>query len=313
MISSIDNVLVRAAASSIASGRPSSDRHSSSTASSIVDQALALALRGGAAGEQLDGVGERERRELEHGLAVDVEWHLAGAQDPQPGRGVEEADGERRRRRRRRVRSCRGSPARRLPLSRSNSAASPPVTFIAAISVSTTSSAVTAVSSRANQTPPARACDSRRPAGRDRDRGLADATWPDDLDEPVAGEQLGQRSDLGCRDRRARPTSTAGSRPTSGRSGVAVADRLERRVVDQDLLLELLQLRPGSRPSSSANRAAPAGTSPTRRLGAPLVQRGDQQHPQTFLVRVARHGHFQVADRRHRCRRGAAVPSTRSR
>ena len=29
-------------------------------------------------------------------LTVDVERHLAGAQDPQPGGGVEEADGERR-------------------------------------------------------------------------------------------------------------------------------------------------------------------------------------------------------------------------
>ena len=38
---------------------------------------------------------ERKRCELEHGLAVDVERNLAGAQDPQPGRRVEEANGER--------------------------------------------------------------------------------------------------------------------------------------------------------------------------------------------------------------------------
>ena len=91
MISSIDSVLVRAAASSIASGRPSSERHRSL-------HRVAGGRRAGrrATGEQLDGVGERERRELEHGLAVDVERDLAGAEDPQPGRGVEEADGERR-------------------------------------------------------------------------------------------------------------------------------------------------------------------------------------------------------------------------
>ena len=94
MISSIDSVLVRAAASSIASGRPSSDRHSSSTASSIVAEALVLALRGGATGEQLGGVAERERCELEQGFAVDVEWHLAGAQDPHAGGGVEQPDRE---------------------------------------------------------------------------------------------------------------------------------------------------------------------------------------------------------------------------
>ena len=93
MISSIDSVFVRAAASSIASGRPSSERHSSSHR---VAGLVATSRARGATGEQLDGVGERERRELEHGLAVDVERHLAGAQDPQPGGGVEEADRERR-------------------------------------------------------------------------------------------------------------------------------------------------------------------------------------------------------------------------
>ena len=52
------------------------------------------ALGGGPAGEQLDRVVERQRRELEHGLTVDVERHLAGAQDPQPRGGVEQADRE---------------------------------------------------------------------------------------------------------------------------------------------------------------------------------------------------------------------------
>ena len=95
MISSIDNVLVRAAASSIASGRPSSERHSSvHRVVSCVDRSSSR--RVGATGEQLDRVGERKRCELEHGLAVDVERNLAGAQDPQPGGGVEEADRERR-------------------------------------------------------------------------------------------------------------------------------------------------------------------------------------------------------------------------
>ena len=49
-----------------------------------------------AAGEQLDGVGERERRELEHDLAVDAERDLARAEDPEPGGGVEEALRQRR-------------------------------------------------------------------------------------------------------------------------------------------------------------------------------------------------------------------------
>ena len=96
MISSIDNVLVRAAASSIASGRPSSDRHSSSTASSDALVVRFGALRTGSPGEQRDRVGEGERRELEHGLTVDVERDLAGAQDPQSRSGVEQANRERR-------------------------------------------------------------------------------------------------------------------------------------------------------------------------------------------------------------------------
>ena len=93
MISSIDSVLVRAAASSIASGRPSRERQSSSTASSD-PTSVRRRCGGGSAGEQLDGVAQREGSELEHCLAVDVQRDLARAQDPYVGAGVEEAYGE---------------------------------------------------------------------------------------------------------------------------------------------------------------------------------------------------------------------------
>ena len=95
MISSIDSVLVLAAASSIASGRPSSERHSSADGLVGLAGRLSLASRACTPSEQVHGVGERKGCELEDGLTVDVEWNLAGAQDPQPGGGVEEPDCER--------------------------------------------------------------------------------------------------------------------------------------------------------------------------------------------------------------------------
>ena len=92
MISAIDNVLVRAAASSIASGRPSSDRHNSCSASSASLE-RASALRIGPTTKQLDGIGKSERCEFEHDLAVDVQGHLAGA-ELHPGGDVEQANSE---------------------------------------------------------------------------------------------------------------------------------------------------------------------------------------------------------------------------
>src|SRR6185295_9422853 len=60
----------------------------------IVDQPLVLALRSGATGEQLGGIGKRERLQLEQRLTVDVEWYLAGAQHTDSRSGVENAGSE---------------------------------------------------------------------------------------------------------------------------------------------------------------------------------------------------------------------------
>ena len=92
VISSTDNVLVRAAASSMASGRPSSERQRSSTASSPPARGRGAAPR--RAAEQLDGVGERKGSEVDQDLAIDVQGHLGGAEDPQVGGGVEELHDE---------------------------------------------------------------------------------------------------------------------------------------------------------------------------------------------------------------------------
>ena len=299
MISSIDNVLVRAAASSIASGRPSSERHRSCTASSASLDALAHALRGGSTGEQLDGVGEGKRCELEHDLTVDVEWNLAGAQDPQPGGGVEEADGESRggvddvlavvedhqrggalepleQRRLAAARSTRRSTCRRHRL------------------------AVAAVSSLANQTPPG-----ATPSDELSLRPVAIATAV--LPTPPGPTISTSRSPASRSDRAAtsvsRPTSSADidGRFPAGVSGPSARTvrrgDAERRVVDQDLLLELLQLR--SRVEAElVGQLVPDPLVRRQRIGLASgpVQRGDQQLPQALLERVRRHGRFQLAD-----------------
>ena len=186
-------------------------------------------------------------------------------------------------------------------LSRSNSAASPPVTFSAAINASTTSSAVVA-DFEPGQPDAARRSTSRstqhvRPAAIAM-RRLPDAAGPDDLDEPRGWRPGRHSAPAPTRVRPARPTSTAGSRPTRRRSAArrAIGDA-ERRVVDQDPLLELLQLR--SRVEAElVGQLVPNALVRRERIGlAPgPVQRGDQQLPQAFLERVRRHGRFQLAD-----------------
>ena len=191
------------------------------------------------------------------------------------------------------------TPARLL--SRSNSAASPPVTFSAAISTSTTSSAVVAASSRANQTPPGRGIArlSQRPAGGDRERGLADAAGTDDLDEPLvapAGRTASATSDVASDqlDRHRRQVS---------RGRVELDARAVRSGTPSDASWTRIccsscwSRGPGSRPSSSASTRRHALVGRERVGLAPgPVQRGDQQLPERFLERVRRHRGFEVAD-----------------
>ena len=125
--------------------------------------------------------------------------------------------------------------------SRSARAVSPPVTFNAAITASTTSSVVIAISNRASHTPPDAL---QGAAGGDRHGRLADTAHTDDLDQPPGGEQLGQVGDD--------PVAT----DEFGRYRRQVADRHgslgrvgrrahggERSVVGEDLVLESLQWR----------------------------------------------------------------------
>ena len=249
MISSIDSVLVRAAASSIASGRPSSERHRSCTV--VGSRRLGRGAARGATGEQLDGVGERERRELEHAprrRRRAATWLVHRIRSPGAAS-------------RRRTASAAAASTTCSQLSRitTRGGALEPLEQrrLAARRRSARRSARrrrrrrwSRLSSLANQTPPGDAALSAAPAGRDRDGRLADAAGPDDLDEPLAREQVGDARRSPSRARRARPTSTAGSRRAWPR-------RIGRRRATGRGPGSAARARcscgPGSRPSSSAS------------------------------------------------------------
>ena len=183
-----------------------------------------------------------------------------------------------------------------LPFSRSSNAGSPPVTPEAAINASTTSSAVVVVSSRASHTPPAPTSPADRRADRDRERRLADAARPHDLDEPSTREQLGERCQLGLPADEFHRHRRQVARRRLERSGRARAD-VQGVAVRQDLLLELLELRAGVE-AEFVRQLAPDALVGRQRVGLASgpIQRGDQQLPQALLERMARDRRFQVDD-----------------
>ena len=168
------------------------------------------------------------------------------------------------------------------PLSRSISAGSPPVTCSAAISVSRTSSAVVAPSSRASQTAPG----SVRPVA------IATAVLPIPPGPTISTSRWSSSRSASAAISASRPTSSADS---DGRFPAGAS--AERRVVPEDLLLELLQPRPGLEPEL-VGQPGPHALVGRQRVGlAPRpVERGDQQLPQALLVRVRRDGRLQLAD-----------------
>ena len=269
MISSIDNVLVRAAASSIASGRPSSDRHNSCTASSASLDSALRALRIGSTTEQLDGVGKGERCEFEHDLTVDVEWDLAGAQDPHPGGGVEQANGE--------IGGCVDDVFAVVEDDQCGAALEALEQRRLAAHVQRGDQRVDHLVWRRrgfeSGQPDATGRDTVRraqpAADRDRHRRLADAARPDDLDRAARRRADRRSPPLRSRDPRGLPRSTAGFRPACPARGLGPWKR-GRRV-------------PGRGPGSGARVAAVdvqgrgrarrptgswlAGTSPAHRPG----------------------------------------------
>ena len=293
VISSIDSVLVRAAASSIASGSPSSERHRSRTASPASPRGGAHAVNSSTASASASGASSNTASPS----TSSGTWLVHRIRSPRGG--VEEADRERRGR----VDDVlavvedhhRGGALEPLEQRR-----------LAAGDVQRGDQRVEDVVGRRRGLEPGQPDAAGRlgqpAAGRDRDRRLPDPARPDDLDEPLALAAGRTRAAISV----SRPTSSADS---DGRFPAARA-AAERRVVVQDLLLELLQPRPGIE-AELVRQPGPDPLVGRQRVGlaSRSVQRGDQQLPQAFLVRVRRHGRFQLAD--HVVPRAAAAAASR--
>ena len=242
---------------------------------------------GGATREQLHGVAERQRRELEHGLAVDLERDLAGAEEPEPGGRVEQAL----RQRRGRVDDVLAvvedhhRPGRLQPLEQGGLAA--------ADGQRADHGVEDVVGGLGGLEPDQPDGPGQRTAGGDRDGRLADAAGPEDLDEPRAAQQLGQGGDLLA----APDELTRQRRQVPGRRGTI--EELEGRVVVEHLSLELRQPRSGFE-TELVREPVPDPLVGRQRidLAARAVQRRDQQRPQPLLVGVRGHGGFQLVDRR---------------
>ena len=311
MISSIDNVLVRAAASSIASGRPSSDRHRSCTASSglarrarSVRCAPARRVNNATASDSASGASSNTTSPS----TSSGTWLVHRIRSP--------GAASRRRTASAAAASMTCSQLSRMTnagllLSRSNSAASPP-TFNAATNVSTTSSAVAAVSSRANQTPPGPTPSDALSA---RPVAIATAVFPTPPGPTIStSRSCASRSDT---------AATSASRPTSSADidGRFPARRVRARalgppsratpsdgVVDQDLLLELLQLQ--SRVEAElVGQPVPDPLVRRQRVGlaAVAVQGDHQQRPQALAQRMQRARALRARRSRRRRRRDRAA------
>jgi hypothetical protein len=252
-----------------------------------------------AQGEQLHGLRQRQRRELEHDFTVEIEPNLARAQDPQRRGGVEQAQRERRDGVEHVLTVVedhhRGGGLEPLDQRR-----------LASRDVQRGDHRVEDVVRGRRAFEPGEPDPTGRGAARlgqpapggDRDGGLADSARPDDLDQPVACEQLRCGSDVRLaadeldRQRRQVP----GARVVFNRSSGTFADA-EGRVLDQDPSLELLQ--PGTGGETELLREQgpdPLVGGQCVVLASRPVERGDQQLPQAFVVGIGLDGGLEVAD-----------------
>ena len=244
--------------------------------------------------EQLNSVVQRERSQLDDGLTIDAERHLARAQDPQPWSRVEKADGE-----------IGGGIDDVFAVVQDERRVGAAESFgeggLATGHVQRRDHGVDDVGGRHRRLQPSQPHPTRRAqgaAGGDRHGRLADTADTDDLDQPPGGEQVGQGGDDAVstdeldRDRR----QVADGRGFLGRTGPRPHGG-ERSVVGEDLVLESLQLR--SRVETElVGQQAPYSLICGQRVGLPSapVQRRDQQQPEALLVRVGGHRRFQLAD-----------------
>ncbi len=230
MISSIESVLVRAAASSMASGSPSSERHRSRTASPDSPRA-ARRLNSSTASASASGVSSKTcSPSTSSGTWLVQRMRSAGAASSRRTASAAAA-------------STTCSQLSRIttapPLSRSISAGSPPVTPVAAISMSRTSSAVVAPSSRASHTAPG----SVRPVA------IATAVFPIPPGPTISTSR--------CSSSRAASAAISASRPTSSADSDGRFPAAARSAGSclRIWAWSCCNPGPGSSPRSSASRA----------------------------------------------------------
>ena len=264
-----------------------------------VEHALVVARRTGeprgATSEQLDRVGQLERRELDQAFAVDLERELAGAQDAQ-GRGmVEQPD-----------REVGGHLHDVLAVVEDHQGGAGPEPFeegrLAAGSVQGRDQDVDHIRAGDRVLQPGqpdRVDGVRRrqpPADLEGDRGLADPARSDDLDQPLPGQQLRQRRDVGVA-----PDQSGRHRREVAplASGPARCGRLRGRcdVLRQDVPLQLLQGRPGVE-AELVTQLGPDALVGRQRVGLPPgpVERRDEQLPQALMERVLRDRALELPD-----------------
>ena len=248
MISSIDSVCVRAAASSIASGSPSSERHSSETASpagASRRRADARRVKSSTASGSASGPSSNTAS------PSTSSGDLARAQDPEPVGGVEEAQRDRRGRVDDVLAVVEDDHRRDTPESLEQGR-------LATRDVQCGDHRVEHLVRRARRLQPCEPDDAAvgdQPAARrDRDRRLADPAGADDLDEPLALEQLGEGGQLGVAAHE--PGGQRGEVPGRGRRAAAARSGAMRDGSWVRIRCSSPRSRgPGSRPRSSASPA----------------------------------------------------------
>ena len=300
-ISCTGSTRVRAAASSIASGSPSSERHTSSTVRRVSSSSSAIrALGGGPLGEQGHRVGQVERREVEHLLPADPSGSWLVASTRTPGADASSA----RRRAATASATCSqlsSTSSRSVPCSRSVTAARVGVSSPRATPMPRPHRRVRGRGRLEPRQPRAAgAC----PRGRlERQPRLAHPGRARQRDQP-GGRAAGSSSalQLDCRDRAARPDAvgrlplTGPGPPTS--EPPAGAGAAQRRVLRAATCCSSGgSSGPGSMPSSSASsrrtrRARGQGVA----LPAAAVELGDEQGPQPLAQRVGRDEVLELGD-----------------
>ena len=303
MISSIDSVLVRAAASSIASGSPSSERHSSWTlASAVAGAAAARRVNSSTASASASGASSKTR------LAVDVRagpgW-CTGSRSPGAASSRRTASVGGRvddvlavvedQQRRRRAGAARAAPPRRR--SRSSAAID----------------GVEHLVGRRGALEPGQPDAARRRRPSARPAAIASAVLPI---PPGPTTSTSRSPRAGRTARRARRRARRARRDSDGRFpagawAAAGGSDAEPGSWSRTRRSSSRSRGPGLEPELVGQPVADALVGRQRvGLAARAVERGDQQLPQPLLVRMRRDGRLELADDVRR-RRAAAAPRAR--